>query len=561
MTLAILQVTNGAVVDASGTNYVIAATGTDLIATYVQQAIAAGQTAQEVLDAILAAGLSEGVFPSEAAGLSGTTDGQYFWVGSGGTVTLYLNDSGTGDEIAELATMGAFAAPTGAQLVAWKRADSAYASIRTLATEQADAVRFTQFYDPMIGPAGLGDALADTAAFERAVLYAMANGRALAIPDNATPFRFNSIDFPVNQIGVDGDTARPTRLLICGTGQVEYVGADPFMFDCSAGYFYDLVVDGPRFLSTPGNGAAAFNGDKFIRLVIAPGVQFEKFDYVVYAATYIQSIKMFGAICRGGEQAFVKAPQAYDCSFIGNIMEFGIDGIVIDSPSADPAVHTCQIVSNVIEGMTGRGIVTGACLATMITGNYMEGNLGGEVFLDEGISPHNGLIVSGNSFQQRAERLAANAYSVVWGASLALSARAGGNFCTGHLHDLTGAAGILDTFGDVVVPGKNITTPDVGRSITTDGLSLITRWFMRHVRLDPYFNEVTLGGKHDSGGTSPCITFGTANPEGSPGLYERTTWAKGSVVFNVDPASADAGYWVCLTAGTPGTWSFVGIVA
>lgn len=96
MTLAIL--------DARDKEYVVVAAGADLIATYVQQAILAGQTAQEVLDAILAAGLSEGVFPSLAAGESGTTDGQYFWVGDGGTVTLYLNDSGTGDEIAELAT-------------------------------------------------------------------------------------------------------------------------------------------------------------------------------------------------------------------------------------------------------------------------------------------------------------------------------------------------------------------------------------------------------------------------------------------------------------------------
>lgn len=118
MTLAIL--------DARDREYVVVAAGADLIATYVQQAILAGQTAQEVLDAILAAGLSEGVFASEAAGLSGTTDGQYFWVGDGGAVTLYLNDSGTGDEIAELATVTSvagkantadLAAPAGAGMV------------------------------------------------------------------------------------------------------------------------------------------------------------------------------------------------------------------------------------------------------------------------------------------------------------------------------------------------------------------------------------------------------------------------------------------------------------
>lgn len=118
MTLAIL--------DARDKEYVVVAAGADLIATYVQQAIAAGQAAQAVLDAILAAGLSEGVFPSLAAGESGTAPGQYFWVGEGGTVTLYLNDAGTGSEVAELATAAGLAlkvntvdleAPTGADLV------------------------------------------------------------------------------------------------------------------------------------------------------------------------------------------------------------------------------------------------------------------------------------------------------------------------------------------------------------------------------------------------------------------------------------------------------------
>lgn len=153
MTLAIVRVTNGAVIDASGTQYVVAAVGTDLIATYVQQAIAAGQTAQDVLDAILAEGLSEGVFASEAAGLSGTTDGQYFWVGSGGTVTLYLNDTGTGDEIAELATAAglagkvdtaALASPTGADMVGWSPSVP-NPRARTVAEKLGDIVNILDF--------------------------------------------------------------------------------------------------------------------------------------------------------------------------------------------------------------------------------------------------------------------------------------------------------------------------------------------------------------------------------------------------------------------------------
>lgn len=109
MTLAIL--------DARDKEYVVVAAGTDLIATYVQQAILAGQTAQEVLDAILAAGLAVGVFPSLAAGEAGTTDGQYFWVGDGGDVKLYRNDAGSGTEIAELATVTTFSGPGGAAMI------------------------------------------------------------------------------------------------------------------------------------------------------------------------------------------------------------------------------------------------------------------------------------------------------------------------------------------------------------------------------------------------------------------------------------------------------------
>lgn len=110
MTLAIL--------DARDKEYVLVAAGADLLASYVQQAIAAGQTAQEVLDAILAAGLSEGVFPSLAAGESGTTDGQYFWVGDAGTVVLYRNDAGVGTEIAELATAASVAGKVDASALA-----------------------------------------------------------------------------------------------------------------------------------------------------------------------------------------------------------------------------------------------------------------------------------------------------------------------------------------------------------------------------------------------------------------------------------------------------------
>jgi hypothetical protein len=162
MTLAIL--------DARDKEYVLVAAGAGLIASYVQQAIAAGQTAQEVLDAILAAGLSEGVFPSLAAGESGTTDGQYFWVGDAGTVVLYRNDAGVGTEIAELATAASLAgkvdtaalgSPAGGAMVGFKQ-DGAGAVDRDMLAKAKEMLSTTDMDAAIDGTTDDSDALIAT---------------------------------------------------------------------------------------------------------------------------------------------------------------------------------------------------------------------------------------------------------------------------------------------------------------------------------------------------------------------------------------------------------------
>ena len=50
------------------------------------------------------------------------------------------------------------------------------------------------------------------------------------------------------------------------------------------------------------------------------------------------------------------------------------------------------------------------------------------------------------------------------------------------------------------------------------------------------------------------ISFGAAAP--TVGKY-----AKGSIVFNSAPASGGIPGWVCTTAGTPGTWRAMGVLA
>lgn len=431
--------------------------------------------------------------------------------------------------------------------------------VRSAQTEFDERVKVTQFADPDIGPAGVGSKAADTAAVNRCIAWCFENNaRGFDFPWTPQGFELGKIIWPENQEGIDGDTARPTKFTIGGEGVIKFTESG-YLFDTATPmtYFYDLVIGGGlRFISSAGAGSKMINGDKFIRLILCPGLQVNKFDWVIHGVAYLQSVRMMGVICRGGNGAFVKAPMAYDSVFQSNIMEFGNDGIVIDGPG-DPAVHTTSIIDNVIEGMGGRGAVLGACLASQVIGNYMEGNVGGEVFLNAGTAPHKGLEVRLNSFQQHTDRLAAGAYSIVWGESTALAVRSGGNFCTGHLHDMTDVAAIIDMTGDIVSAGKNLFTPDTGRYAYFNDAQAVVGWFDRKMILDPFRQEVAFTGKHDSGGTGPVITFGTNSPSNDAAQFERTTWARGSVVFNVNAASGQPCGWQCLESGTPGTWSFL----
>lgn len=70
-----------------------------------QFANAAGVSA----DAVEIAAAAVGVYATVGAGEAATTNGQSFYVASGGQVTLYINNAGTGDEVASLVTSAALA--------------------------------------------------------------------------------------------------------------------------------------------------------------------------------------------------------------------------------------------------------------------------------------------------------------------------------------------------------------------------------------------------------------------------------------------------------------------
>lgn len=394
-------------------------------------------------------------------------------------------------------------------------------------------------------------------AIESAIAAALKYGRTVLVPPGT--YKFSQLDLGRN------DAVQPVRLVLTGTGTLRSTISGT-SFTATGGPFFDLVIDGLRFESRPGAGTTLFDGDRFMRLIITPGTQIEGFDYVLTARKYLQSVRMLGAIIRGGHGAVVKAPMAYDCTFAHNIIEFVTDGIVIDGVG-DPAANTCRILHNVVEGIGGRAIVLGACLATEVCGNYLENNSGGDILLNAGTAPHKGLRVQSNSIQMAKQRLKDGSYGIVWGSSTALPTRAGGNFCTGPLHDTRGVTAIIDMNGDhsavELYTGYQAETQagrkPVGRAVYSDGLTQSIAWFDRYLTLDPYHNEMRFGGRFDSlieGRVEPpVLTFGIASPQDNPAAFDRKHWAQGSIVFNARPGQHRPFSWVCRSAGAPGEWA------
>lgn len=400
---------------------------------------------------------------------------------------------------------------------------------------------------------GAGAELADNKdAIERAIEVAARGGRTVWIPSGT--FRFSSLDWRSN------DGTDPRRFVLAGHGTLhsEQAGA---AFRARGGPFYDLVIDGPSFTSVAGKGVALLDGDRFRRLVVSPGTQIRNFDWVIRAREYLQSVRLMGAIIRGGAGAVVKAPAAYDCVFSHNIIEFVTDGFVIDGPN-DPALNRCSIDDNLIEGIGGRAVVLSACVATSVSNNYFENNSGADIRLDAGTAPHKGLRVQGNAIQMSAKALAGGRFGITWGRSTALPARAGGNFSNGNLHDTAGTTALIDMSGDFAAaqlyrgydPRAARNAP-IGRAAFSDGLVQRLAWFDRSITLDPYFCEIGFSGKFGASGEARVLTFGTQSPQQNAAAFDRKDWVRGSIVFNAAPVRGGPAAWVCLESGTPGVWA------
>jgi len=114
---------------------------------------------------------------------------------------------------------------------------------------------------------------------------------------------------------------------------------------------------------------------------------------------------------------------------------------------------------------------------------------------------------------------------------------AGPAFVTGNW--LTSPSYSVNAIGSGVVVGPNYCTSDINRQ--SDTLVFGTAGFATQRWTNMYFNTT----KNETGTAAP--TTGT--------------WGQGDRVWNVLPAAGGYTGWICVSAGTPGTWKGFGVIA
>lgn len=214
----------------------------------------------------------------------------------------------------------------------------------------------------------------------------------------------------------------------------------------------NVLFDEVKFTSTAAaNNTTVLDENKLIRF------SFQKcsFDKVrmANATQYMQSLYISGCNIRYWTGTFFYSPNGnYDIKFTDNLIEHGVDFLIMGDQAAARTVAGCSIKGNCIEGLTGTGIRYGGARGLDISGNYFEGNAGADInsnyFATSATS--RGVSMRGNLFAQTDAHKADPAYaSVVWGRHE--GAESSGNVCDGRFHLLTAGA-IVDIGSDSVVP-------------------------------------------------------------------------------------------------------------
>lgn len=339
--------------------------------------------------------------------------------------------------------------------------------------------------------------------------------------------------------------------------------------------FLDLFVSGIEFESDLDMQTVIFNTDQIYRLYV-DHCTFRAVDYPFAGTTgnYAQTIRANNNSCHGAK-AFIRLDYGFDIKATGNVIEHGTDGFVINGTTSSHVLYSSDISGNVIEGLSGTAIITGATQGTNICANYMEENLVEDFELGTSANSHIGLVVQGNWFQQPAARVTSGSPSINWGIVGPSGAVSGGNISTnGNLHSFVTSSGFVDLQGDVVPSGKQLysghttllspTRSAVGRAEFTEGNRKVVSRDTTYVAMDVSTCAVDFGLGAISATISgeliaPCVAVGTANPETTPASYGTRKWAMGSEVINVTPTVLGSGGsqyvirgWKCITSGQGG---------
>jgi len=400
----------------------------------------------------------------------------------------------------------------------------------------------------------------DTAAVQDAFDYAVANDVNLFFPGLAKVF-FITINRSL--------LTTQKRLVVSGGGKGGLYKSDAgtmFVTDLDAEL---ITFDNMYFKTDAGVLAQVINGATYRRIIFS-NCAFDRIRMFNNSTLYAQSIYAMGCSAWGWTGYFAAMPIAYDLHFTNNLIEQGDAFLSIYDASADPAMNTCTIDGNVIQGLSGvagPAISLAACYGVTITGNYLEGNVGGDIECDKGSALHKGLTITGNGIQQDAAMITANEYAIKWG-DTATGLVSGGNAVTGRLHKFgtQNSRGALNLGTDYA----SIELYEGYASLSTSGrapVGNVSYWLggdqvfaagSRFFALNPTDGQISFGGVFTDTVTGslvhPKILFGLTSPQSNPGDYGNIKWCKGSRVMNASPAVGSPKGWICTVSGQPGTW-------
>jgi len=104
------------------------------------------------------------------------------------------------------------------------------------------------------------------------------------------------------------------------------------------------------------------------------------------------------------------------------------------------------------------------------------------------------------------------------------------------------------------------------RTFRITALTSATTWYYNVAGNKAYYGVThgfVVSGWSISGSFEPSVTYkiaGHGSVYYAAALPTHGTWVRNSIVWNTEPAAAGYIGWVCVTAGTPGTWKGFGVI-